>query len=133
VREKTSVPVPNILSWSSDADTNVVGADYIIEEVMPGILLQDAWASWDENDDALRIGCIQSIARLVEELCGLDFPTFGSIYFNTSDRPSGAVRIDDTYCIGPHCGRLHSGSSDRSAARLRLLTAPGLQRGPCEY
>ncbi|THX69793.1 hypothetical protein D6D08_05922 [Aureobasidium pullulans] len=106
VREKTNVPVPKILAWSAEAETNSVGAEYMVMEAAPGVPLNDLWG---QMTNLQHIECIESIGRITKELCSLKFANFGSLYFNGLDRPVGAVPLDEKYCIGPNCARQHWG------------------------
>jgi len=82
VRETTSVPVPEALSWSSSSK-NAVGVEYILMSEMPGVLLKDVWNGMTASQ---HIKCIQSIARLIKQLCAIRLPCYGSIY-----HASGAI------------------------------------------
>lgn len=43
-------PVPKVYAWSSRAQDNVVGAEYIIMERLPGIQLSVVWADMGIED-----------------------------------------------------------------------------------
>ncbi|WPG98766.1 Hypothetical protein R9X50_00156200 [Acrodontium crateriforme] len=122
VQERTKVPVPRVLAWSSTID-NVVGAEYMIMDAMPGVLLKDVWNTMTASQ---HIRCIQSLGYLTKELCSLDFPHYGSLYLN-ADRPKGAIILNDTYCIGPLCARQHWGYGIPKPSNVET---PVRDRGP---
>ncbi|SMQ47571.1 unnamed protein product [Zymoseptoria tritici ST99CH_3D7] len=109
VKSKTSVPVPRVLAWSSKAESNHVGIEYIIMEHMSGVALTDVWPHMTELQ---HIEFIESLGAMVKELCALDFAALGSLYLNTPDKPAPTHPIDEEYCIGPHCGRQFWGFTD---------------------
>lgn len=52
-----------------------------------------------------RLECVQSLADLVKQMHDLEFPAYGSIYFNDSlVSPSNSVRLNTRFCIGPNSG-----------------------------
>lgn len=126
VREKTNVPVPRILAWSAEAETNSVGAEYMVMEAAPGVPLNDLWG---QMTNLQHIECIESIGRIAKELCSLEFANFGSLYFNGPDRPVGAVPLDEQYCIGPNCARQHWGYGQVKHTQSTVLEG---RQGPCE-
>lgn len=126
VRSKTSVPVPKVLAWSANSESDSVGTDYIIMEHIPGVALNNVWS---EMTKVQHINLIERIGGLVKQLCALDFGAFGSLYLNTADKPSSTHPISEEYCIGPHCGRQFWRLNDDQTAQT---TVPlGLQ-GPRE-
>jgi hypothetical protein len=126
VREKTNVPVPKVLAWSVQAKTNSVGAEYMVMEAAPGVPLYDVWSRMSGLQQAQ---CKASLARIVKEMYSLDFAVFGSLYFNTPDRPAGAIPLDAAFCIGPNCARQHWGYDQEKAAHMSTLEG---RQGPCK-
>lgn len=128
VKDKTSVPVPQVLAWSSESESGSVGTEYIIMEHVSGVALNDHWSQMTELQ---QIQLIKSIGILVRELCALNFTAYGSLYLNTAaEKPSEAHAIDDEYCIGPHCGRQFWGYNDDLGTQVAIPL--GFQ-GPCEF
>lgn len=125
VEQRTEVPVPRILSLSSKTD-NAIGAEYMIMDAMPGVLLKDIWNAMTASQ---HIRCIQSLGYLSRELCSLNFPHYGSLYLST-DRPQGAISLDDKFCIGPLCARQHWGYG--IIPRPLNVKAPIGSLGPCK-
>ncbi|KAI3394042.1 hypothetical protein diail_3307, partial [Diaporthe ilicicola] len=78
IREKTSIPIPQVLDWSDDP-SNSVGTEYLIMEHVSGVPLQQ---QWPDMDGLQRLECIQNLGNLVKEMHNLEFPAYGSIYFN---------------------------------------------------
>lgn len=127
VRSKTSVPVPQVLAWSSQPESGSVGVEYIIMKHIPGIALKDVWSQMTKLQ---HIDFIERMGALVKELCALDFGAFGSLYLNAADKPPKAHRVDEEYCIGPHCGRQFWGYNDDQKTQTTITL--GLQ-GPCKF
>lgn len=98
VKESTTIPVPDVLAWSSQSD-NPVGADYIITNEMLAVLLEDAWETMTTSQ---HITCIESVAHLVRKLCTVDFPGYGSLY-NLEDGNDDLLAFDNHHGLGPLC------------------------------
>jgi hypothetical protein len=126
VKNKTSLPIPRIIAWSSKAEDDSVGTDYIIMEHVSGVALNEIWSQMTEVQ---HIDFIERLEGLIKELCTLDFTAVESLYFNTADKLPNAHRIDEEYCIGPHCGRQFWGYNDDQTAQTAVPL--GLQ-GPCK-
>ena len=98
----TSVPVPNILAWSSDPP-NPVGAEYMILEKCPGRQLHTVWG---ELNELQRYELVKTIASFDGQMASIKFPVHGNLYLRAS-APEGSVPLDRTpdskelYCIGP--------------------------------
>jgi hypothetical protein len=120
------VPVPEVLAWSLEAESNSVGAEYMVMEAAPGVPLKDVW---NQMTGLQHIQCIQSIGKVAKELCSLNFTEFGSLYFNDPEKPAGAIPLDKTYCIGPNCARQHWGYDGENAVRSNMLEE---RQGPCK-
>ncbi|KAK4965249.1 hypothetical protein LTR66_012158 [Elasticomyces elasticus] len=107
VQTQTTVPVPKILAWSSDA-SNPVGTEYILMEKAPGIQL---FRVWDRMDDSKKLTLIHNLTRLESQLVSLRFPASGNLYLRHSipdkvKRKTLNSYIDpNLYCIGPSCDR----------------------------
>lgn len=101
VREKTNIPIPQVLDWSDDP-SNSVGTEYIIMEHVSGVQLQQ---HWPDMTGLQRLECVQNLANLVKQMHDLKFPAYGSIYFNDGlVSSSNSVRLDTRFCIGPNSG-----------------------------
>jgi hypothetical protein len=98
----------------------------MVMEAVPGVPLNDVWSRMTSLQ---HIECIESIGKISKELCSLEFANFGSLYFETPDRPAGAVSLDVNYCIGPNCARQHWGYGQEKGARSTMLEG---HQGPCE-
>ncbi|KAL3456015.1 phosphotransferase family protein [Aspergillus heterothallicus] len=105
---RTSIRVPGVYTWSSDA-ANPVGAEYIIMEKIAGISLAEAWESMQTAD---RYEVIEQIVQMEKELAGLEFPAYGGLYLRgalSSSVPQYALSQEldpqGVFCIGPSCRR----------------------------
>jgi hypothetical protein len=56
VRNHTTIPVPKVLAWSSDA-SNQIGTEYIIMEEVPGV---QVFKKWDDMGEYNRISLIKN-------------------------------------------------------------------------
>jgi hypothetical protein len=113
------------VAWSSQSD-NPVGADYIITNVMPGVLLRGVWEAMTTSQ---HITCIESIAHLVRELCTVNFPGYGSLY-NLEDGHDDLLAFDAHHGLGPLCKTRHHESEQVQADELRN---PTKFLGPCAF
>lgn len=95
-------------------------------EHVSGVALKDIWGQMTELQ---HIQFIESLGKLLKEMCALNFGALGSLYFNTADKPSGAFPVDEEYCIGPHCGQHLWGYHDDQTTHGAVST--GFQ-GPCK-
>ncbi|OKL59252.1 hypothetical protein UA08_05515 [Talaromyces atroroseus] len=84
IRDRTTIPVPKVLAWSSDA-SNAVGAEYIIMEKVPGVQM------FQKN--FLKSGSRHN----------------GSLYYRISLNENEMILLDSSidpdgeFCIGPSC------------------------------
>ncbi|KAJ5950252.1 Aminoglycoside phosphotransferase [Penicillium vulpinum] len=105
----TSIPVPRVLSWSSDR-SNAVGAEYIIMEKAPGVQLFEVWGKMPEIE---KLQLTRSLTRLEAQLSSIRFPASGGLYLrektNISRWTPLEKDIDPTgsFCIGPSCDRTY--------------------------
>jgi hypothetical protein len=124
-------PVPRVLAWSSKAQENPVGAEYIIMEKVPGIELEQVWPSMDVKD---RLTLLKNIAGFQEAWTSVSFKKFGGLYYAmdldgpTSNEPlyiakNGINVLDEKFAIGPSMGRE---MIDNARATIHF------DRGPCK-
>ncbi|PYI25557.1 hypothetical protein BP00DRAFT_461720 [Aspergillus indologenus CBS 114.80] len=105
VKRYTGIPVPGVLSWSSDS-SNPVGAEYIIMEKAAGVPLYERWEGMAEIE---RLGLIRNLTKLEAQLSAIAFPAYGALYRRVDAariQPATAcVGVDssDPYCVGPSC------------------------------
>ncbi|KDB22282.1 hypothetical protein H109_05808 [Trichophyton interdigitale MR816] len=103
VRTHTTVPVPKVLAWSSNAK-NPVGAEYIILEKAKGVQLTEVWGRLPESG---RLDIIKGLVMIEKQLLSLQFPAYGNLYFRHSIPNLPHVPLDkeldpsSQYCIGP--------------------------------
>ncbi|KAK2865461.1 hypothetical protein FQN49_003544 [Arthroderma sp. PD_2] len=103
LRQKTSLPIPRVLSWSDDP-SNAVGVEYIIQESADGVQLHEHWPSMDMVQ---HMQCTQGLSLKIRDMASLDFPAYGNIYF--TDAPIEEelkIPLEDGFCIGPYCSPL---------------------------
>jgi hypothetical protein len=95
-------------------------------EHVSGVPLKGMWSRMTEVQ---HFDLNASMEKLMKELCALEFESFGSLYFNTADKPPGTHPINEKYYIGLHCGRHFWGYNDNMATQAAGPT--GFQ-GPCK-
>ncbi|RHZ44435.1 uncharacterized protein CDV56_102696 [Aspergillus thermomutatus] len=102
LQARTSIPIPTILDWHNDAADadNLIGSEYIIMEHAAGVPLRE---KWQEMTGDQQVRCIDAIYRRTKEAVDLEFPAFGSIYFNKTLDSHCRKYLDKDFCIGPHC------------------------------
>ncbi|EGO01140.1 hypothetical protein SERLA73DRAFT_179210 [Serpula lacrymans var. lacrymans S7.3] len=108
-RNNLGVPVPKVLSWSSKAATNGVGAEYIIMETAPGVQLSSVWRTLDARQ---KKNIVNSLVSIEQNFLNAKFDQYGSLYYK-DDIPASqrAPRLyakgsrnfgsEDKFCIGP--------------------------------
>ncbi|KAF2757486.1 hypothetical protein EJ05DRAFT_465617 [Pseudovirgaria hyperparasitica] len=113
IREKLGTPVPKVLAWSSRAQSNPIGAEYIIMEKASGVELEQIWPSLDIKE---RFAVVKAVAGYQKSWNSISFKKFGGLYYKKdldSDTGNDALYVDadghdivDTkYAIGPSPGR----------------------------
>ncbi|KAF2127104.1 hypothetical protein P153DRAFT_424425 [Dothidotthia symphoricarpi CBS 119687] len=131
VKNVLKTPVPRVLAWSSKAQENTIGAEYIIMEKVSGIELERVWPSMDIKD---RLKVVKSIALMQKAWTSISFHQYGSLYFTEDlDEPTGTEPLyfdaygkgitDKRYQVGPSIGRE---SIDNGRATINF------DRGPCK-
>ncbi|KAJ6170948.1 Aminoglycoside phosphotransferase [Penicillium chermesinum] len=107
VRRHTSIPVPRVLSWSSDG-SNTAGAEYIIMEKAHGVPLFQRWGSMTEFE---KLQLIKNLTKLEAQLSAIQFPAYGGLYLRTGGIPGSTRPLDndidpsESFQIGPSCDR----------------------------
>ncbi|GAB1217168.1 hypothetical protein ATERTT37_006393 [Aspergillus terreus] len=127
LREVLGLPVPRVMTWSSDAATHPVEAEFIIEEKAAGVRLGSVWNQWPWE---LKLRLITQIVDIERQLTSMTFPFHGCVYFKGDLRSwTGTPEMHTPaslhrFAIGPLT------STD-------LWTGPRpdmeLDRGPCNH
>ncbi|EAW13223.1 uncharacterized protein ACLA_016690 [Aspergillus clavatus NRRL 1] len=103
VRTHTSIPVPRVLSWSSD-ESNPVGAEYIIMEKAAGVPLFEQWGAMAEID---KLELIKNLTKLEAQLSAISFPAYGGLYLQEDavglkrQDLDEIIDPDTSFCVGP--------------------------------
>jgi len=125
-------PVPEVLAWSSNADDNAVGAEYIIMEKAPGVELERVRPTMQIKD---RLAVVKAISVYKKAWTSVSFKSFGGLYYSKDldapahERPlytdsEGVEVADGTFAIGPPTAREWI---DDGRATIEM------DRGPCMY
>jgi hypothetical protein len=127
VKTHTTIPVPEIFAWSSDA-SNPVGTEYVIMEKAPGIQL---FKLWDTMGDYSRLLLIEQLTKLENEFASIQFPAYGSLYLSSSsiansERTPLPSDIDpsNSYFVGPSCDRTWLVNSSTESSKGDFSTGP---------
>ncbi|THV51389.1 hypothetical protein BGAL_0112g00090 [Botrytis galanthina] len=119
VKSHTTIPVPHILAWSDDA-SNPIGSEYIIMRHVTGVPLRERWLTMSGSQYT---SCVQSACITMKQLAALEFPAYGSIYFENAPFDSTLkVPLSEGFCIGPHCSTTYW--DRRSSQAENRLTVP---------
>lgn len=85
VKNYTTIPVPRVFSWSSDA-SNPVGAEYIVMEKAAGVPLFERWGKMAQIE---KMELIKNLTQLEAQLAAISFPAYGGAVFT---RRCGALQ-----------------------------------------
>ncbi|MCJ1334838.1 hypothetical protein MMC09_000103 [Bachmanniomyces sp. S44760] len=77
-RDVLETPIPKVYTWNSKAQSNTVGAEYIIMQKAPGVQLEHVWKGMDIED---RLKVVKQIVRYQRKWTSTSFKEFGSLYF----------------------------------------------------
>lgn len=111
MKKYTSIPVPDVHSWSSEAENQEsIGAEYIIMSKAEGVSLGEKWLDMPRKD---KQKVIDRVVDIESELASLDFPAYGNLYLR-SDFPAGRASYplsskqdpEGLFCVGPDCFRI---------------------------
>ena len=136
VRSHTSIRVPKVLAWNSNA-ANSVGAEYLILEKVAGVPLSE---KWDDMSDVDRYKLIERVVEVETELASLRFPAYGSLYFadflpdiSTRWLLGSAKDPSGSFCIGPPCSRpwLRAGFLDNIGREIESGPCQSISSAPC--
>ena len=68
---------------------------------VPGVQLHSCW---DKISGVDHLQIVKSISNMIGQMTALEFPAFGSIYFQDAPiDPTSKIKLEDGFCIGPHC------------------------------
>lgn len=120
-------PSPRVYAWNSHANSDVVGAEYIIMEKVSGVPLTQVWNTLKLPQ---RFQVLLALTKLQMKWLGVSFSHYGSLYY-MGDVPSparswyskgGKTLENARFMIGPATGR-----DWVDAGRSTL----DVERGPC--
>jgi len=136
-RNVLETPIPRVLAWSSKAEDNPVGAEYIIMEKVLGIELEHVWPGMNIKD---RFALVKTIAGFQKAWTSVSFRKFGGLYYakdldqSTANEPlyvdaNGIDIMDERFAIGPSTGRDQLTTEERlSALTEDHIRPPSLKR-----
>ena len=78
VRNHLGIPAPKVLAWNSKAETNAVGAEYIIMETAKGVELASVWGTMNSKQ---KKNVVTSLAALEQNMVNAKFSKYGSLYY----------------------------------------------------
>ncbi|KAK2764467.1 hypothetical protein FQN54_009162 [Arachnomyces sp. PD_36] len=119
------IPVPKILSYSTDPD-NSIGSEYIIMEKAPG---EPIGKSWYTLSDKERLKVLMGLVKLETKLFAIDLPASGGLFYSHDLPPEAKGVVVRSYksgrgeiCVGPDAS-LKWWYGERALLR-------GINRGP---
>jgi len=120
LRNHLKINVPKVFSWSSNASSTPVGAEYILMERANGVELN---SRWETLSDADRTRFLKEYFPVEKKLAEIKFPKYGCLYFK-DDLPniSESDVIFDQYVVGP----------TTSLAFWSETSDIDIDRGPCK-
>ncbi|KAL8710441.1 MAG: hypothetical protein Q9225_007290 [Loekoesia sp. 1 TL-2023] len=95
-RDVLETPVPKVYAWNSEAQSNAVGAEYIIMQKAPGVQLEHVWTKMEIED---RLEVVKKILRYQKKWASISFEQFGSLYFA---HDLGKQNSHDPFCFDEH-------------------------------
>ncbi|PYH73234.1 uncharacterized protein BO88DRAFT_421641 [Aspergillus vadensis CBS 113365] len=130
LRRNTTIPIPRVLSWSSDR-ANSVGVEYIVMEKATGVPLFRVWGDMTESE---KLQLIQNVTKLEAQLSAIRFPAYGGLYLRDHLKKSEyqCLLLDDNVdpsqssCIGPSPDR----SFDTQSAEQPTSANKPINRSP---
>ncbi|KZF22374.1 hypothetical protein L228DRAFT_261549 [Xylona heveae TC161] len=109
LQSHTTIPVPNVLAWSSDS-ANAIGTEYILMEKIPGVALAEVWETMSTPE---HYKIIDRIVEMERDLISFDFSAYGSLFLRDSvPTKFEGIPLPETldpaklFCIGPSVKRL---------------------------
>jgi hypothetical protein len=133
LKKHTNIPIPDIYDFKTDINDSEIGMPYTLMSFVDGVPLGDRWFDKTAEPAVLRdrrIRILESIAKAMAQLHGLEFPKIGELQF--SDPPilavtditkydvkdvinncgAGGIQANLADCSGGHrnpdCSALHS-------------------------
>ncbi|RJE24176.1 hypothetical protein PHISCL_03495 [Aspergillus sclerotialis] len=106
LKKCTSIPVPDVYSWSSEAENRyAVGAEYILMSKADGVSLDEKWVDMTRAE---KHKVIDRVIEIERELSNLIFPAYGNLYLRV-DVParwnsyplSSKMDPEGLFCVGP--------------------------------
>ncbi|KAI0792840.1 kinase-like domain-containing protein [Abortiporus biennis] len=77
-RSILGIPVPKVLAWCSKADESSVGAEYILMEKAPGVVLEDIWENLGLDQ---RKTIVTQLTDIQLKFSTVQFSHYGNLYF----------------------------------------------------
>ncbi|KAL1857909.1 hypothetical protein Plec18170_003133 [Paecilomyces lecythidis] len=109
-RRILGTPAPRIYSWNSRAESNPVGAEFIIMDKAEGVPLSQVWGTFKLPQ---KLQVLVAMTRLQNQWLSISFSHYGSLYYTKDVQPQAgnhyvkddkAIR-DSEFAIGPATGR----------------------------
>ncbi|KAL8840496.1 MAG: hypothetical protein Q9176_003822 [Flavoplaca citrina] len=128
IQKILGTPIPKVYAWSSRAQDNPVGAEYIIMEKLPGVQLDVVWAGMKIED---RLTIVKTIAHYQKAWMSCSFNRYGSLYYpgdldGHTQSPlytdyQGIPVTNSKFVVGPSTGR---GFSDDGRSTVEFDRGP---------
>ncbi|KAF2004130.1 hypothetical protein P154DRAFT_485880 [Amniculicola lignicola CBS 123094] len=102
VRDRLQIPVPAVLAYDTQKESNGVGAEYIIMEKCPGVELSHVW---DNLLGKQKMEIVKQLAAFTSRLSNAKFPYYGSLYYSKDIPHVSGTQIDSKFSVGPTTSR----------------------------
>ncbi|KAF1963163.1 phosphotransferase enzyme family protein [Byssothecium circinans] len=76
--KSAGLPIPQIYAWNSKLEDNPVGAEYVIMEKQPGVMLNDVW---DDLKGSQKAEILKQVIEMENKLALIKFTKYGSLYY----------------------------------------------------
>lgn len=94
--------MPKVLAYSTQANKNPVGAEYMIMEKCRGIELGRLW---DDLSGKQKVDIVRQLATFSAQLSKARFSHYGSLYYSKDIPEIRGTEVDSTFSVGPTTGR----------------------------
>lgn len=121
VRNTIGIPVPKILTHTSQTENNAVGAEDIIMEKCPGVELDKVWDDLSGKQICL---IAHELAEYTMKLYKTPFSSYESLYCTSDLLDCANTKIDEKFCVGP---------TTRSRTYENFKEDVNVNTGPCKF
>ena len=132
MRNVLHLPIPRIYTWNSRLSDNPVGAEYIIMEKQPGVILNDVW---DNMTGSQKAEILKQVIGTEKKLASTRFTKFGSLYYkqDVPESDSATPLFFDGNGDAVHSTEFEIGPTNHRSFFDFEKGALDIDRGPCMF